>query len=53
MKKKKSSLLKLTKETPQARKERVSSGVKFRAAVMDHKKRKLQNKENLKDRDDL
>ena len=53
MKKKKSPLLKLTKETPQARKERVSSGVRMRAAVIDNKKRKLQDKENLKDRDDL
>ena len=54
MKKKKSPLLKLTKETPEARKKRVSSGVKFRAAVMKNKKRKLQNKERLKgERDEL
>lgn len=40
MKKKKSSLIKLTKETPEARKERTSSGVRLRAAVMEDKRRK-------------
>ena len=44
MKKKKSPLLKLTKETPEARKKRVSSGVKFRAAVMEDKKKRLWEK---------
>jgi len=44
MKKKKSPLLKITKETPEARKQRVSSGVKFRVAVFENKKRKLQEK---------
>ncbi|MDR1564656.1 MAG: hypothetical protein LBS74_06830 [Oscillospiraceae bacterium] len=38
--KKKSKLLKLTKETPEARKQRVASGVKFRAAVFENKKKK-------------
>ena len=51
MKKKKSPLLKITKETPEARKQRVSSGVKFRAAVFENKKRKLQNDKKLKDSD--
>ena len=44
MKKEKSPFLKLTKETPEARKKRVSSGVKFRAAVIEDKRRKLWNK---------
>jgi len=44
MKKKKSPLLKLTKETPEARKKRVSSGVKFRAAVIEDKKKRLLEK---------
>ena len=44
MKKKKSSLLKLTKETPEARKKRASGGVKFRAAVFEDKRRKLRVK---------
>lgn len=44
MKKSKSPLLKLTKESPETRKKRVSSGIKFRAAVIDNKKRKLQEK---------
>ena len=44
MKKKKSILLKLTKESPEARKNRVSSGVKFRAAVIEDKRRKLRDK---------
>ena len=45
MKKKESPLLKLTKETPMARKKRVSSGVKFRASVIEDKRRKLQEKQ--------
>ena len=36
--------MKSTKETPEARKKRVSSGVKFRPAVFDDKRRKLQGK---------
>lgn len=44
MKKKKSALLKLAKESPEARKKRVSSGVKLRAVVIESKKRKLQEK---------
>ena len=44
MKNKKSPLIKLTKETPEARKKRVSSGVKFRAAVFEDKRRKLRDK---------
>ena len=44
MKKKKPDILKLTKETPEARKKRVSSGVKFRASVIKDKRRKLQEK---------
>jgi|GEM_PF-1838031 len=35
MKKKKPSIIKSTKETPETRKKRVSSGVKFRAAVFE------------------
>lgn len=45
MRKKKSPLIKLTKETPEARKKRVSSGVRFRAAVFENKKRKLRQKD--------
>ena len=44
MKKKKSPLLKFTKETPEARKKRVSSGVNFRAAVFENKRKRLQEK---------
>ena len=44
MKKKKSPLIKLTKETPEARKQRLSSGPKYRAVVFENKKRKLQDK---------
>ena len=44
MKKKKSLLLKTTKETPETRKKRVSSGVKFRAAVFEDKRQKLRDK---------
>jgi len=51
MKKKKSKLIKLTKESPEARKKRVSSGVKFRASVFEDKRRKQQDKK--KDYDDL
>jgi len=41
MKKKKPTILSLTKETPEARKKRVSSGVRFRAAVFENKKKRL------------
>jgi hypothetical protein len=44
MKKKKSPLLKLTKETPEARKKRASGGIKFRAVVFKDKRRKLHEK---------
>jgi len=44
MKKKKSRLLKLTKETPEAREKRVASGVKFRASVFRDKRRKLRDR---------
>ena len=46
MKKKKSSLIKFTKETKDERRQRVSSGVKFRAVVFGNKKKELQNKFN-------
>ena len=39
MKKKKPKLLKLIKETPASRKERLSSGIRFRAAVFKDKKK--------------
>jgi hypothetical protein len=44
MKKKKSPLLKLTKETPEDRKQRASSGVTFRAVKFEDKRRKLKEK---------
>ena len=44
MKNKKPRLTELTKESPNARKERVSSGVKFRAVVFENKKTKIQNR---------
>ena len=44
MKKKISQKIKYTKETPEARKKRVTNGVKFRAAVFEDKRRKLQKK---------
>jgi len=44
MKKKKSPLLKYVKESPEARKKRVSSGVKFRSTVFKDKQCKLQDK---------
>jgi len=53
MKKKKSPLLKLTKETPKIRKERVSSGVKFRATIFEDKKRKLLNKMKEEEKNEL
>jgi hypothetical protein len=53
MKKKKSPLLSLTKETPKAHKKRVSSGIQFRAAVFANKKKRLQDKIKAGDYDDL
>ena len=44
MKKKKPTSIKYTKETPEARKKRASSGVKFRATVFEDKRRKLRDK---------
>ena len=49
MKKKKSNPLKITKESPAARKKRVASGVKFRAAVFEDKRQKLRNKLDLEE----
>jgi hypothetical protein len=46
MKKKRSKLLILTKETPTERKERVSSGVKYRAAVFENKKKQQKYKKD-------
>jgi len=45
MKKKKPTIPKYTKETPEARKKRVASGVKFRATVFEDKRRKLRDKQ--------
>jgi len=44
MKKHKSPLLRLTKETPESRKQRVFSGYKFRAVVFENKKKRLLEK---------
>ena len=44
MKDKKSQKLKYVKETPEARKNRVSSGVKFRPVVFEDKRHKLRDK---------
>ena len=52
MKKKKSDLIDIIKETPEARKKRVSSGAKFRATVFESKKRKLQEKSIKSDYED-
>jgi hypothetical protein len=40
MKNRKSKLLMLTKETQEERKKRVSSGVKYRTAVFENKKKR-------------
>jgi len=45
MKNKKSSKIKYAKETPEARKKRASSGVRFRAAMFEDKRRKLREKQ--------
>ena len=47
MKKKKSNLLILTKETPADRKKRVSSGIKYRAAVFENKKKQQKYKNDF------
>lgn len=44
MKKKKPTLLMLTKETQEARKKRVSCGVKYRNAVFENKKKRQKYK---------
>jgi hypothetical protein len=44
MKKQKSPLLKLTKETPADRKRRVTSGVTFRAATFEDKRKVKRDK---------
>lgn len=44
MKKKKSKLLILTKESQAERKKRVSCGIKYRAAVFENKKKRQKNK---------
>ena len=44
MKKKKPHNLKYLKETPEARKKRVSSGVRFRAAVFENKNKRREDK---------
>ena len=51
MKNKKSSLLKLTKESPDARKKRVSSGIKLRAAVIPNKRKQTIIKEKFESQD--
>jgi len=48
VKKKKVGKLKLSKETKEERKKRVSSGIHFRTAVFDDKRRKKQERQ-LKD----
>lgn len=48
-KKKKNTIVRLTKETPEARKTRVSSGVKYRAAAFADKKRRLLEKYTRED----
>jgi len=51
MKKKKSSFVDLTKETPELRKKRVTTGGKFRPVIFKDKRWKL--KEKYIDTDDL
>jgi hypothetical protein len=46
MKNKKQSLLKLTKESQEERKKRVSCGIKYRAAVFENKKKRLKYKQD-------
>jgi len=47
MKKNKARIIKLTKETPEARKKRASSGVKYRGTIFEDKRRKLRDKPEL------
>ena len=49
MKNKKSKLLKLTKETQEERKKRVSCGVKYRSAVFENKKKQQKYKYDYKE----
>jgi len=49
MRRKKSLKPKYAKETPETRKKRVSSGVKFRAVIFEDKRRKLRKKASDKD----
>ena len=49
MKNKKSPLIKFAKESQKTRKKRVSSSVKFRAAVFADKRKKLQDKFNFEE----
>lgn len=44
MKKKKTPVPNIIKETPEVRKKRVSSGVKYRGAVFENKKKRQQDK---------
>lgn len=53
MKKKKSPLLELTKESQETRKKRVSSGIKLRAVIIENKKRKLQKKAKVGEDNEL
>ncbi len=46
MKRKKSNLIKFTKESKEDRKKRVSCGVKYRAAVFENKKKRQKYKYN-------
>ncbi len=46
MKNKKAKLLMLTKETPEERRKRVSSGIKYRGTVFESKKKKQKYKDD-------
>ena len=47
MKKRKSPLLRLVKETPASRKTRISSGIRLRSAVFEDRKKKYLNRLRL------
>lgn len=49
MKNKKSKALMLTKETQADRKKRVSSGIKYRAAVFENKKKRQKYKNDYRE----
>jgi len=49
MRRKKSLKPKYAKETPEARKKRVSAGVGFRAVIFEDKRRKLRDKASEND----